>query len=80
VSVTKNREPPNSRELAAEAQRYRDAVFVLSSMRRAYLKMQITAEDYKFLRHLAIAGYVKEADRQLAKKISEKYKDEREVF
>ena len=78
--MTKNREPPNKKELAAEAQRYRDAVFVLSAMRRAYLKMEITAEDYKFLRHLAIAGYVKEADRQLANKINEKYRDKREVF
>ena len=78
--MTKNREPPNRMEFEAEAQRYRDAVFVLTSMRKAYLKMEITAEDYKFLRHLAIAGYVKEADRQLAKKISERYKDKREVF
>lgn len=78
--MAKNREPPNKKELAAEAQRYRDAALVLAAMRRAYLKMQITAEDYKFLRHLAIAGYVKEADRQLANKINEKYRDEREVF
>ena len=78
--MTKNREPPNKKELAAEAQRYRDAALVLAAMRRAYLKMEITAEDYKFLRHLAIAGYVKEADRQLANKINEKYRDEREVF
>lgn len=78
--MSKNREPPNKRELAAEAQRYRDAALVLAAMRKAYLKMQITPEDYKFLRHLAIAGYVKEADKRLAEKINERYKDKREVF
>lgn len=80
MSVSSNREPPNKRELAAEIRRYQDAVPVLSAIRRAYLKMQITPEDYKFLRHLAIAGYVKEADKRLAEKINERYKDKREVF
>lgn len=67
-------------ELDAEAQRYRNAVSVLTSMRRAYLKKQITADEYMSLRRLAIAGYVREADKRIEETIKAKYVGTREVF
>lgn len=72
--VHPNITPPDPEELAADAKRYQAAQPLLNRMRKAFLNYRITADEYKKLRTMAIAGYVIEASKQFGTLIENYYK------
>lgn len=72
--VHPNITPPDPEELATDAIRYQAAQPLLNRMRKAFLNYRITADEYKKLRTMAIAGYVPEANKQFGTLIENYYK------
>ena len=65
---------PDPEELAADAKRYQAAQPLLNRMRKAFLNYRITADEYKKLRTMTIAGYVSEASKQFGTLVENYYK------
>lgn len=72
--VHPNITPPDPEKLAADAKRYQAAQPLLNRMRKAFLNYRITADEYKKLRTMAIAGYVPEASKQFGTLVENYYK------